>query len=379
MLGIIIGISSVITISALGETSRALMAKEFQRFGNQRAYIYVGYSEEFQESDNFTDDDVAKVKKAFKDQVQHISFPAGSSGTAKYKKNNGKVSISGVDENYMLIDKTLNLVKGRFINTQDVKSRAPVAIIDEKLAMKLFGRSDVLGQQFYVDTGSEMKPFTIVGLHSPKPSLFDNLFGGGRDQTTMYSVNKYIDPYSTSYYAFELLVREGYDSPTVAKQVTSFLEKIKGKQPGFYQVETVEKQRAMVDGFLGNVSLVIGAIAAISLLVGGIGVMNIMLVSVTERTKEIGIRKSLGATRRDILGQFLIESMIISGVGGVIGTSLGIGVTAIVAAFFKQAPVISGGTIVVAVIFSAGVGVFFGMYPANRAAKLDPIEALRYE
>ncbi|MEG1584637.1 MAG: FtsX-like permease family protein, partial [Anaerovorax sp.] len=151
------------------------------------------------------------------------------------------------------------------------------------------------------------------------------------------------------------------------------------KPKGYYKVETVQAQQGMMDQMLGTLSLAIGAIAAISLVVGGIGIMNIMLVSVTERTREIGIRKSLGARTRDILQQFLIEAMIISAIGGLMGTGLGIGIAAIGMSFAKVAVIINPMVIVMAVVFSAMVGMFFGLYPARKAAKLDPIEALRYE
>jgi len=134
-----------------------------------------------------------------------------------------------------------------------------------------------------------------------------------------------------------------------------------------------------LDSVLGVVSAVIGAIAAISLLVGGIGIMNIMLVSVTERTREIGIRKAIGATKRSILLQFLVESMIISGIGGLAGTLLGVGAAAIAGNIMGISGLVNMMTVVIAVSFSCGVGIFFGIYPANKAAKMDPIEALRYE
>lgn len=144
-------------------------------------------------------------------------------------------------------------------------------------------------------------------------------------------------------------------------------------------MESTEGQQSMMDGMLGTLSMAIGAIAAISLVVGGIGIMNIMLVSVTERTKEIGIRKSLGARRKDILLQFLVEAMLVSATGGIIGTGLGLVLSSSIAVFLKVDPVIDPKMVVVSVIFSAIVGMFFGIYPANRAAKLDPIDALRYE
>jgi putative ABC transport system permease protein len=146
-----------------------------------------------------------------------------------------------------------------------------------------------------------------------------------------------------------------------------------------YIIQTAEGELQSINKITGIITVVIGAIAAISLLVGGIGVMNIMFVSVTERTREIGIRKAIGARRKDILLQFLVESVIVSGIGGIIGTVLGLGLAVIVSSFIKIPPSVSMGTIAIAWLFSAGVGIFFGIYPANKASKLDPIDALRYE
>jgi len=159
----------------------------------------------------------------------------------------------------------------------------------------------------------------------------------------------------------------------------NYLEKLKGLEKGTYISESVESQQGTADQILGTLSLAIGAIAGISLVVGGIGIMNIMLVSVTERTREIGIRKALGARTKDILVQFLIESMIISAIGGVIGTALGSGIAVIGMSIAGAELVISPIVVLFAVLFSAMVGMFFGIYPARKAAKLDPIEALRYE
>ena len=177
----------------------------------------------------------------------------------------------------------------------------------------------------------------------------------------------------------EKKIIESKSSIEVGGSIANFLAKMKKREPGFYIVNTTQSEQNSIDQVLNTLSLAIGAIAAISLLVGGIGIMNIMLVSVTERTKEIGIRKSLGARRKDILLQFLVESMIVSATGGIIGTTLGIVFASIVSLVLSVPPVVSPGIVIIAVVFSAVVGMFFGIYPANRAAKLDPIDALRYE
>jgi len=174
----------------------------------------------------------------------------------------------------------------------------------------------------------------------------------------------------------------GNDKKNVTDQANAYVNyitKIKGKEPGFYRSESAESQMSMINTVLGTLSVALGAIAAISLLVGGIGIINIMLVSVTERTREIGVRKSLGARTRDILTQFLIEAMILSCIGGIIGTISGTALAGLGMSLFGIQVVIQPLVILGTVIFSAGVGVFFGIFPARKAARLDPIEALRYE
>jgi len=170
----------------------------------------------------------------------------------------------------------------------------------------------------------------------------------------------------------------GEDINSAMTQAVKILER-KHNNPGRYMSRTMEQQMEIVNKITGVMTLIVGAIAGISLFVGGIGVMNIMLVSVTERTREIGIRKALGAKRKDIMVQFLIEALVICTIGGVIGMLIGIGGAFIIAKFAKWPPLVSWTTILVAFLFSSAVGVFFGLYPASKAAKMDPIEALRYE
>ena len=199
------------------------------------------------------------------------------------------------------------------------------------------------------------------------------------DSTTMYMPYSIFSSQLMYMGSIDMKIIESKSSIEVGDSIANFLAKMKKREPGFYIVNTTQSEQNSIDQVLNTLSLAIGAIAAISLLVGGIGIMNIMLVSVTERTKEIGIRKSLGARRKDILLQFLVESMIVSATGGIIGTTLGIVFASIVSLVLSVPPVVSPGIVIIAVVFSAVVGMFFGIYPANRAAKLDPIDALRYE
>ena len=376
MLGIIIGISSVITIASLGQTSKAVISKEFEAFGKNRVIMYAHYSEDMRDSDYFTIEDIEKVKAKFGDDIAYLAPSTYSSTEAINGRKKAKVDIEGVGNGYEKMV-TMDIIKGRFISESDVKARRNVSIVDKNMALALFGNADVVGQSIRITLEGQPVDAKIIGVYEKKKSIFEGMMKS--DSTTMYM------PYSisSSQLAYmgnlDMKIDESKSSIELGQKIADFLARSKQRDAGFYQVNTTQGEQNSIDKMLSTLSLAIGAIAAISLLVGGIGIMNIMLVSVTERTREIGIRKSLGARRKDILLQFLVESMIVSAMGGIIGTTLGIIFAMIVSFALKVPPVVSPGIIIIAVVFSAIVGMFFGIYPANRAAKLDPIDALRYE
>ena len=271
----------------------------------------------------------------------------------------------------------VNIIKGRFISESDVKARRYVSVIDKTMALSVFGTENVVGESIRITLEGQPVDAKIVGVYEKEKSIFQGMMRS--DSTTMYMPYT-INSSQLSYMgSLDMKIDEAKSSIDIGQNIADFLARSKQREPGFYIMNTTQGEQNSIDQVLSTLSLAIGAIAAISLLVGGIGIMNIMLVSVTERTREIGIRKSLGARRKDILLQFLVESMILSATGGIIGTTFGIILASIISFVLKVPPVISPGTVVIAVVFSAIVGMFFGIYPANRAAKLDPIDALRYE
>ncbi len=377
MLGIIIGISSVIAIMSLGEVGKASISKEFENIGTQRIAIYLKYSPDTTERDYITQDEFERIKTVFSEELEYLSPVAYSSAKVKKKQAVDNIYMYGVNEDYKTIGK-MHLIKGRFVNHADLMARRDVAVIDKRLALKLFKRSDIIGETIKIEDTSLGKTFVIIGVYEVPPSLFDSMSSNfGDSGTTIYAPVSSIQ-YEDTYTTLEAQVADGQDIELVKDKIMRFLSKLKNRKD-IYDVETAEQQLKVINNILGKISLVIGAIAAISLLVGGIGIMNIMLVSVTERTREIGIRKAIGATKKDILLQFLVEAMIISAAGGLLGTIFGLTFSGVVTLFLKIKPVITLTMIVIPVAFSAIVGVFFGLYPANKAAKLDPIEALRYE
>ncbi|HWQ78250.1 MAG TPA: ABC transporter permease [Anaerovoracaceae bacterium] len=379
MLGIIIGISSVIAITSIGDSAKGAVGKEFEAYGTNNMYIYINWEltqEGIEESDLMTPEDIEALKARFPEDIQYLVPNVSAQSSTKVGRVEGKVNMLGIDADYNSF-RNMTILHGRMFNRSDVEGNKDRIIIDKKAALSLFNKENAVGETLSVIINNEMKDLTVIGVYEYPPSIF-----AGLDMSDSYST---FVPYSIlqtgdrSSYAIELYTDKDKDQDALGKQFTSYLSRIKDKESNFYLFESAESQMTQINQILGTLSIAIGAIAAISLVVGGIGIMNIMLVSVTERTREIGIRKSLGARTRDILMQFLIESMIISAIGGAVGTMLGIGIAAAGMSFAKIPVVIDPKVIVFAVGFSAVVGMFFGLYPARKAAKLDPIEALRYE
>ncbi|WP_432662730.1 ABC transporter permease [Wukongibacter baidiensis] len=380
MLGIIIGISSVIAVVALGQGSKSMMNKEFERVGVNRVYLTTNWRKNPTSRDYLNRADMKALRRAFKDEIDAMSNGFQTSGEVLSDKKRISIQIKGANEEYNRIEKK-EIIKGRYIIEGDVKAKRNIVIIDEKMALENFGRTDVLGEKLIVSTHSRNASFVIVGVYKDKQTLFPGF--GGEQAPEIYvpiSTVEKMFGVGNRIYGIAMNLEQGVNIQETLDRMIKLIERRHdnvGKEK--YRGYSAESQMESANKITGVMTLVVGAIAAISLLVGGIGVMNIMLVSVTERTREIGIRKAIGARHRDILLQFLVEAIIISGIGGMIGTILGVGLSFIISSFIKIPPTVSPVTILIAWIFSAGVGIFFGIYPANKAAKLDPIDALRYE
>lgn len=384
MLGIIIGISSVITIVALGDGSQRLIQKEFESFGVGRAYLGINWMEDIALRHYFTPDDLDLLQTNFHEDLKGISPYFETTGKVLQRSDDISLDISGVNEQYGDID-TLTMKSGRFLMKDDITNFRNVTIIDEDFAYKVFGRGDVIGQSIAYVVGDNTLSMTIVGIYEKKPPVFAAL-AGGEERPSVYvpysvlEATLYEDDMRNLFSGLQINFNEDANAQQTLDRMVTLVERRHGVEGlNFYRGSTAESELALVDQIMSILTLVIGAIAAISLLVGGIGVMNIMLVSVTERTKEIGIRKAIGAKYKDIMAQFLIESMIISALGGMIGIVLGLGLSTLIALIVGFPPSISIGAVLIATLFSSAVGVFFGYYPARKAARLDPIDALRYE
>lgn len=381
MLGIIIGIASVIAVIAIGEGGNAMMHKEFENFGVGRAQVWHNWGKNPTGRDFLNHSDISVIKRAFEDDIIGISPTFSSRGEVTINKQVKSAYIEGVNEEYNKIN-VRTILYGRYINKADLKAFRNVAVIDHETAVKNFGRRDVVGEKITVKTGSRSLPLTIIGVYEEKKSFMGQAFGGDRPISLYMPITSVEKMFGIGdiVYAIELNFKGGSDINSILDKMTLLLERRhRNEGKDIYRSYTAESEMESVGKVTGVMTLVISAIAAISLLVGGIGIMNIMLVSVTERTREIGIRKAIGARHRDIMIQFLIEAIIISSLGGIIGTTIGITLSTIVTTYIQVDPAISLKTVGVACLFSAAVGIFFGIFPANKAAKLDPIEALRYE
>ena len=380
MLGIIIGISSVITVVTLGESSQKAIDMEFEQFGAGRAYFSMNWREDYSTKDLLTADDIDALKRSFAEEIEAIVPYVHERGKAKSKNDWLDVSLTGGDENYIKIEK-VDMVSGRYLTVEDVKGKRAVSIIDKEMALEIFGRTNVVGDSLDIEIWGSQVSFIIIGVYEKPKSTLQAM--GGQTLGNIFVPYTSLEKITGSgdyYWDFELTLAKGIDTDNVTQKMIRLIERRHGNEgQNKYLMQTAEGELEVINNVTGIITLVIGAIAAISLLVGGIGVMNIMFVSVTERTREIGIRKAIGAKRRDILMQFLVESVIVSGIGGIIGTIIGVGLAFIVSSLIKIPTGVSIGTIAIAWVFSAGVGIFFGIYPANRASKLDPIDALRYE
>lgn len=378
MLGIIIGIASVITIVSLGEGGKTAILGEFEKIGVNIFSVRPRTDVEITESDRFTVKDVEMIRKRVS-SVKYAAPVAQKFGLVKSGKRTKRALFIATDFDYGNVS-NLKIVYGRFLNERDILLGRNVVLIDRESAKELFGYEDCVGQTIKVGSSTSFDTAKIIGVIDS--GSYRALGGAASDQFPVIAAmpityaQKIFDDVTISQIYVMTYKSDQLDEAT--SQVVRLLE-LRHHNKDKYKTENFVNFMEQFERILGIFTTVMSAIAAISLLVGGIGVMNIMLVAVTERTREIGIRKAIGATQRDILVQFLIEALLISLIGGSVGTLLGYLLANLVGPFIQITPVVSLKTILIAFVFSSAVGIFFGIYPAKRAAQLDPIVALRYE
>ncbi|MBF0548350.1 MAG: ABC transporter permease [Candidatus Riflebacteria bacterium] len=380
-LGIIIGVSSVITMVGLGQGAYWSVQDQISKMGTSLLMVMPGSSSQggFRGGagslTNLTEDDTESVIK----DCPSVKFGGSLVRTGAqvvYASQNWSTSVQGVSENYLEI-RAWNLEEGEFFSESDVRSGTKICVLGKTVADNLFGNVNPVGKTIRI----KKIPFEVIGVLESKGQT-----GMGQDQDDMI-----VAPLATVQQRLmgitninQILVSAISDEAVddARKEITSTLRrkhKLAPKDDDDFNVRTQADLAQTAGATLGIIALLLGSVASVSLLVGGIGIMNIMLVSVTERTREIGIRMAIGARGRDILIQFLIEAMTLSGSGGLIGIGFGVGTTHLLTTFTEWPTMISFPAVAGSFLFSALVGIFFGLYPAWKASNLDPIEALRFE
>lgn len=395
MLGIIIGIGSVIAIVTVGNSLSTSVTDSMSGMGVNNINVnlretsgqrggFGGPGANFNNENLISQTMLDTLVEWYPQDIAAISLTQNAGqGTAKDGELYANVTLQGVNAGYMEANSP-EMLDGRFIADRDVEGRKAVAVVTDKMAEKLFGSTEAaLGETVKVHTDRQIMSFYVVGVYAYEASGFSGTESEEDLRTSMLipvTTAKRISGAGENYQSFTVVSAQESDSAALATEIESYFLKYY-PEDGKYAVSanSMESMLSTMTDMLSTVQTAIAAIAAISLLVGGIGVMNIMLVSVTERTREIGTRKALGARNSAIRTQFIVESMIICLIGGVIGVGLGLGLGAFGAKLLDSTAAASIPSIILAVAFSMVIGIFFGYYPANKAAKLDPIEALRYE
>lgn len=379
-LGIIIGVASIITVVSLVQGLQASIDQQFESLGSNTLIIQPDFNqEEYQGRDVYlSEEDLLVLRKRVVglDSITPQVFLSSSQGLT-YRGNRSNVDVRGVEPELFILDDTF-AQKGRELIDADLRNRGRVIVIGEKVRRDLKLPANPVGE--FVQFGLDW--FKVVGLLEKK----GNFLGQDLDNVAYipFTTATSITPTHANPFMMFLAKADPDQMDRVRGQIRQILRKEHKLQPGKpddFKIESSEQIQQSISQVTNIITVVFGGIVGISLLVGGIGIMNIMLVSVTERTREIGICKALGATRADIMLQFLIEAVVLCLLGGLIGLAAGFGLGKLIAGMIPNftPAVVPMWAIFLALGFSTGVGVLFGLLPAAKAARLDPIESLRYE
>lgn len=365
MLGVIIGVAAVIILVSIAQGTSQSVTGRIQGLGSNLVSVTLRPNET---ADTLTYEEVVKWQE--RPGVKGVAPVLNSNVTVKYGNKKYDTSLEGVTPEYEEV-RNFHTQRGRFLLDSDVSLRQRVALVGTEVAKELFGQTNPVGKTIKINGEN----FVVVGLLEEKGAAS---FGSNDDKVMipLSTAERLLNTRGIRFVYVQATSPEDVDG--VVAQLDNLLYR-KLKNTDAYRVFSQAEMLSTVSQVTGMLTLMLGGIAGISLLVGGIGIMNIMLVTVTERTREIGIRKAIGARRRDILRQFLIEALVVSGAGGLFGIVLGVAGSKLLNQFFGVSAAISWQIIGIAFGFALLVGVIFGIYPANKAAKLNPIEALRYQ
>ena len=381
MLGIIIGVAAVIAMVAIGAGAKEQVASSIAQIGQNTVLVMSGAGSRggvrggWGSSPTLTRQDYEAIRK---------EIPGVIRATPDVRKNaqvmagnqNVNTTINGAGEDYADI-RAWEFLEGGNFTAADVKAAAKVAILGQTVATNLFGDASPVGQVVRIQNA----PYVVVGLLKPKGM---SMMGSDQDDVVLVPWSSALVRLTgtDSFRAITVQVESAEQVETVMEELSALLRqrhRIRDGAEDDFNVRSQQEIMEMATSTAKTMTLLLAAIAGVSLLVGGIGIMNIMLVSVTERTREIGVRMAVGARGGDILLQFLVEAVVLSVGGGLLGIGLGFAIAEIVSAKLGWTTLVSAESVALAFVFSAAIGIFFGFYPARKAAGLDPIEALRYE
>ncbi len=379
MLGIVIGNSSVISLVGIGQGAQNLASNQLSNLGANVLFVVPGNNDTRRRGVAFPRNLVIEDAIAIREQVPSVKRVAPqitSNEVIQFGSRSTTSSVSGVTNDFLTV-RSFEIAKGRFISNEDTKGAKNVTVIGPDLSQKLFPYGNAIGNEIRIKD----QLFQIIGIMEPKGAVF----GNNQDENSYIPlstmVNKITGRDKTFGVSLSFISVEAKDSQSTSAakfQITNLLRQRHNiLRDDDFAVRSQKDALQIVGSITGGLTLMLAAIGSISLIVGGIGIMNIMLVSVSERTEEIGLRKAIGAKNSDVLTQFLIESLILSILGGLIGTTTGLGAVKAVALLTPLPATIGLGTIITTVTLSGSIGLIFGVIPARRAARLDPIVALR--
>jgi putative ABC transport system permease protein len=391
VLGIVIGVAAVILLVSISQSAGLMVQEQFQSLGTNLIVVFSGnrssggVSKGAKTAISLTPADAEAIAAECSTALAASPVVYANGQVVAGNQNWSPSQILGVDANYPAV-RNWQMAVGDFFAPTDVHGAAKVCVIGKTVAQSLFQTSDCVGATVRIKS----IPFVIIGVLEAKGA---NLFGQDQDDVvlmpcTTVSKRIYGFPFNNVHQIF-VLARSVDRMSEVEDEIRALMRqrhRIREGDPDDFTIFNGSEVIGVLKSITLVMTLLLGSVASVSLIVGGVGIMNIMLVSVTERTREIGIRLAVGARSRDILRQFLVEAIVLSTLGGVVGVALGIGTSALAAGLVNkyllsiQCPlVISFASILVSLVFSASVGMFFGYYPARKASRLDPIESLRYE
>jgi putative ABC transport system permease protein len=378
-LGVIIGVGAVVATVSIGAGAKQSVAAQVEALGTNLLTVFPGQAGQFGVSagsavQTLTYEDGLAIQEGVAG-VSAMGAEYGRTAQVVYGNQNTSTQVLGETPNFPQV-RNWQVAGGHFFTDDDLKQRTRVALVGQTVAKILFGDSDPLGQRIKINRTT----FTVIGVMDakgtngfqdrddvvfvPLTTAQKRLFGVTHVRTLYVKVHSDAEM-DAAQRAIDMLLRNRH--------------RIRERGDGDYTIRNQADVLATFQGVTRTITLMLASVEAVSLVVGGVGIMNIMLVSVTERTREIGLRKAVGATRGHILGQFLVESVVLSVLGGLIGILLGVGASHLISVTFGWSTIVTLASVVMAFAFAAAVGMFFGIYPAERAAALDPIAALRYE